>query len=288
MAPMRRLPAHFPCCAAVGALLLLSLLGTGSAVAATFNTATVTKVENKVLLGEREGSGTRAAAANDVMQARNFLRSENASRAELQYPDGTVVRVGQNTVFTFDSGSRTLALDHGSLLFHIPKNSGGGTIKTASLTAAIIGTAGKVSDNVIAIVEGEIKLVPGGQVVRAGEFARRNADGSITVAAFDPDKVLEGKLVYFNGLMPGFPEASATHSEPIPVPTQLLRDLEVQYRTQNLPGSINVYFPQPKEKTVQKEDKKPHATPTPVTTPRPTPRPTPIKQTPPPRGGLRE
>ena len=145
------------------------------------------------------------------------------------------------------------------------------------------------TDNVIAIVEGEIKLVPGGQVVRAGEFARRNADGSITVAAFDPDKVLEGKLVYFNGLMPGFPEASATHSEPIPVPTQLLRDLEVQYRTQNLPGSINVYFPEPKEQKVQQQEKKPHATPTPtVTTPRPTPRPTPIKQTPPPRGGLRE
>ena len=225
----------------ISAASLAVLLTAASGLAATFSTATVTKVEKRVLLGDREGSVTRAAVENDVMQARNFLRSENASRAELQYPDGTVVRVGQNTVFTFDAGSRTLTLDHGSLLFHIPKNSGGGTIKTASLTAAITGTAGKVSDNVIAIVEGEIKLVPGGQVVRAGEFARRNADGSITVAAFNPDTVLDGKLVYFNGLMPGFPDASAKHSDPIP--QQLLRDLEVQFRTQNLPGSINFYFP---------------------------------------------
>jgi hypothetical protein len=64
--------------------MLLSLFCTGSAVAASFSTATVTKVENNVLLGERQGekSVTRAAAENDVMQARNFLRSENASRAE--------------------------------------------------------------------------------------------------------------------------------------------------------------------------------------------------------------
>src|SRR4051812_15450538 len=207
---MRRLRLSFRRTFSIGIASTLVLLGAGRSLAATFSTATVTKVEHDVFLGERQGdkSVTRAAAEKDVMQARNFLRSESASRAELQYPDGTVVRVGQNTVFTFDAGSRTLTLDHGSLLFHIPKNSGGGTIKTASLTAAITGTAGKVSDNVIAIVEGEIKLVPGGQVVRAGQFARRNADGSITVAAFNPDTVLDGKLVYFNGLMPGFPEPS--------------------------------------------------------------------------------
>src|SRR3954453_18999480 len=121
MPPMRRLPAHFPCCAAVGALLLLSLFGTGSADAASFNTATVTKVERDVFLGERDENKVRPAAANDVMQARNFLTSKSDSRAELQYPDGTVVRVGQNTVFTFDAGSRTLSLKDGSLLFHIPK-----------------------------------------------------------------------------------------------------------------------------------------------------------------------
>jgi FecR-like protein len=284
MPPMRRFTSTSLFGPGAGVCLLVtSLLAAG----ASFDKATVTKIEHSVLLGERqaEKSVTRPAVVRDVMQARNFLRSENASRAELEYPDGTVVRVGQNTVFSFDSGSRTLTLESGSLLFHIPKNSGGGTIKTASLTAAITGTAGKVSDNVIAIVEGEVKLIPGGQVVRAGEFARRNADGSITVARFDRDKVLEGKLVFFNGLMPGFPEkALATSVEPA-FPPQLLRDLEVQSRTQNLPGSINVYFPEPKVKKIEvKKDEPPRviATPTPrivrptvPSSPKPTGRPNP-------------
>src|SRR4051812_8009081 len=115
---MRRLRLSFRRTFSIGIASTLVLLGAGRSLAATFSTATVTKVEHDVFLGERqaEKSVTRAAA-NDVMQARHFLKSENASRAELQYPDGTVVRVGQNTVFTFDSGSRTLTLDHGSLLF---------------------------------------------------------------------------------------------------------------------------------------------------------------------------
>src|SRR4051812_10484341 len=125
IAPMLRTRLTPPLRFAVGAALAVSLGLAGSSFAAAFSTATVTKVENKVLIGERkaERSITRPAAANDVMQANNFLRSDTDSRAELQYPDGTVVRVGQNTVFTFDSTSRTLALDRGSLLFHIPKGS---------------------------------------------------------------------------------------------------------------------------------------------------------------------
>ena len=152
--------------------------------------------------------GCKAAVGGD------FSSSETDSRAELQYPDGTVVRVGQNTVFTFDSCTRTLMLDRVSLLLFLYPENSGGTIKTASLTAAITGTAGKVSDNVIAIVEGEVKLVPSGRIVHAGEFARRNADGSITIAAFDKTKVLEGKLVRFNGLMPGFPEELLVEGAP--------------------------------------------------------------------------
>jgi len=265
-------------------LLVISLLAAGPVYGASFETATVTKVENRVLLGERgtEKSVSRPAVEKEVMNARNFLRSENASRAELEYPDGTVVRVGQNTIFSFDSGSRTLTLEHGSLLFHIPKNSGGGTIKTKSLTAAITGTAGKVSDNVIAIVEGQVKLIPGGQIVRAGEFARRNADKSITVAPFDPATILQGKLVYFNGLMPGFPEEALKVAKVPDFPPQLLRDLEVESRTQNLPGSINVYFPQPKPKKIEEKQEEP--TPKPVIIKPITPRPRPTTPTPVPEG----
>ncbi|HEV7401840.1 MAG TPA: FecR domain-containing protein [Chthoniobacteraceae bacterium] len=244
-----------------------------SGYAAPFASATVTKVEHKVFLGERqaERSAKRPAVENDVLRAQNFLLSESDSRAEIQYPDGTVVRIGQNSVFSFNSASRELVLDKGSLLFHIPKGAGGGTIKTASLTAAITGTAGKISDNYIVIVEGEVKLIPSGRIVHKNEFARRNADGSITIAPIDQATILAGVLVEFNGHMPGFPERALVPVGSTPVPFVGVRDLEVLTRTTNLPGSVNHFFPFPKpDKPKPKEEEvvKPKET---VATPRPVP-----------------
>jgi hypothetical protein len=223
----------------------LSLLLLCVARAAPFDSATVTKLENRVSYGERKGekSATRPAAVSDVVKDDKFLYTQSESRAELQYPDGSVVRVGQDAVFTFDSETRTLSLEKGSLLFHIPKGAGGGTIKTPSLTAAITGTAGKVSTNIIAIVEGVITLIPSGKQVHVGEFARRNPDGSITIARFDPNKVLEGKLVYFNGLMPGFAESVLVTKLTLPGE----HDIRILEETQNLPGSIFHFFPQTSE-----------------------------------------
>lgn len=232
-----------------------------------YTSATVTKVENQVSYGEIRGdrTTTRPAAVADVVRANNYLRSQADSRAELQYQDGSLVRIGQNTVFSFDASSRTLSLEKGTFIFHIPKGSGGGTIKTPSLTAAITGTAGKVSTNIIAIVEGEVRLVPSGRMVRAGEFARRNPDGTITIGRFDPAQALAGTLVAFNGIMPGFEEAELQMEPELP-PIDL-RPFEVLHRTQNLPSAINHFFPPtPDPSPVDRRDPK-------VTVPRPQNRP---------------
>jgi hypothetical protein len=231
---------------ALAAAVSLGLLAAAGA-ATPFTSATITKVENRVSYGERRGerSTTRLATISDIVRANNFLRSESNSRAELRYPDGTVVRIGQNTVFTFDAESRTLALEKGTMLFHIPKGSGGGTIKTASLTAAITGTAGIVSGDTIAITEGSIKLMPSGEIVNKGEFARRNANGSITIAKFDRS-LAKGNLVTFGGDMPGFPESSLKESsDPVSIAIPELRQLDLMTRTQNLPGTINRLIPLP-------------------------------------------
>jgi hypothetical protein len=229
---------------AAGAFSLGLLCVAGAAT--PFTSATVTQVENRVGYGDRTGdrSVTRPAVAKDVVRANNFLRSESNSRAELQYPDGTVVRIGQNTVFTFDAESRTLSLEKGSLLFHIPKGSGGGTIKTASLTAAITGTAGKVSENIIAIIEGTVKLIPSGRIVHQFEFARRNADGSITIAPFDPATANDGALANFNGHMPGFPDVPVLIDTTPGVPFNMadIRALDVLSKTNNLPGAVNRFL----------------------------------------------
>ncbi len=255
----------------------LLLLGIGRA-AVPFTSATVTKVENKVSYGEKHGahSTLRPASVMDSIAGNHFLVSESESRAELQYPDGSVVRIGQNTVFSFDSETRTLSLENGSLLFHIPKGAGGGTIKTPSLTAAITGTAGKVSTNIIAIVEGVIKLIPSGKLVHAGEFARANPDGTVTIARFNPDSVLDGKLVYFNGLMPGFDESILVNKLTLPD----LHFMQILEETQNLPSSIRFFFPQHQPSPVVQPKTKVFVPP-----PKPKPTPTPPPHTRPPTGG---
>jgi hypothetical protein len=230
--------------------------------------ATVSRLENKVNYGKIIGdkSETRPAAVDDVVKASNFLLSEADSRAELKYDDGTIVRIGQNTIFTFEANSRTLNLKKGTFVFYMPKGKGGGTIKTPSLTAAITGTIGKVSNNIIAIIEGEVTLVPSGRKVGAGFFARFNPDGTIDILPFDPAKEFDGKLMTFNGPLPGLPESNfgsllTFFSE--------LGYLDSTDTANNLPHAVGVHNPPPVVKVEPKPDK---PTPTPTPTPAPTPK----------------
>jgi hypothetical protein len=252
------------------ALLSVAALGltfTAAHAAQPFNQATVTKVENVVNYGEIKAGGKskRRANVSDVVRASNFLLSENDSRAELQYEDGSVVRIGQNTVFSFDASSRSLSLEKGALIFYIPKGSGGGTVRTPSLTAAITGTVGKVSKDMIAILEGEVTLKPSGRVVPAGSFARRNPDGTITIAPFDLSAAMDGKLMTFNGPMPGFEEPLQQGRLPLPD----FSPFESLQRTQNHPSGIQKFFPEPPPPPRVEEEKPPVFVPPPVVQPPP-------------------
>ncbi|HUZ06589.1 MAG TPA: FecR domain-containing protein, partial [Candidatus Paceibacterota bacterium] len=80
------------------------------------------------------------AAVNGIFSMPDVLRTGPDSRAELEATDGTITRVGANTIFSFEPASRTIHLEQGSLLFHSPHGKGGGTIQTGSATASVIGT----------------------------------------------------------------------------------------------------------------------------------------------------
>jgi hypothetical protein len=187
---------------------------TASAVT-PYTQATVSRYQNKVSYGDTIAKARRPAQTGDVIKAEKYLLTETDSRAELKYEDGSIVRVGQNTVFTFEANTRTLELEKGSLIFYIPKGSGGGTIRTASITAAIYRDRRQSN--------GKHHRHPGrrghsdsvGRKVRAGYFARANPDGSITIARFDIDKALGGKLMDFGGPIGTFDERKlrATVSE---------------------------------------------------------------------------
>lgn len=175
-----------------------------------FTSATVTRVENHVSIGSHAGGGERPATLHDVIEAQTYLVTQDDSRAELEFPDHSIVRVGQDSVFSFDASSRTLSLEKGAMLFYVPPGSGGGTIKTPSLTAAITGTVAKVSSNLIAVLSGEIKTQWG--TVHAGE-AIDFLSGNIRIFQFDPSQALAGHLVAFGGPLPELPQIGGENNK---------------------------------------------------------------------------
>ena len=224
--------------------LSLTVMLAGAATV-PFNRATVTRTQNKVAYGQIDaGKGrTRPASNGDIVGPSNYLLTESESRAELQYDDGSVVRIGQNTVFSFEADSRTLNLKEGTFTFFMPRGQGGGMIKTPSLTAAITGTIGKVSRDTIAVLEGEVTMVPSGRKVKAGEFARAQPDGRIFIARFDPAKAMDGGLMAFNGPMPGFNENRLLPGHRFGLALPDTSSIDAAERSQNQPGAQEIFLP---------------------------------------------
>jgi FecR protein len=233
-------------------LRALIVLGFASGVSVQavvpYSQATVSRLYKKVSYGDTANRAIRDAKVTDVVKAATYLLTETDARAELKYDDGSIVRIGQNTVFTFEADTRSLSLEKGSLVFYIPKGSGGGTVRTASITAAITGTIGKVTENLIAILEGEVTLIPSGRKVAAGFFAKAEPDGTISILPFDVDKALGGSLLTFGGPLPTLDEdklralALAYRPKPEFLP-EIPSFLETLDRTQNHPGAKDIFNP---------------------------------------------
>jgi len=102
--------------------------------------AKFTQVVNNVEVISAADKSLHNASVSDTFQMPDVLRTGPSSRAELAAADGTITRVGANTIFSFDAENRTIDLQQGSLLFHSPHGKGGGTIRTGSATASVVGT----------------------------------------------------------------------------------------------------------------------------------------------------
>ena len=109
------------------------------ASAANLNEATVTRVVRSVEVIP-PGSSPKPAAVGEIVRGNSDVRTGEESRAQLTFPDQTLARLGENTVFSFDRGTRALDLESGAILLQVPKDAGGATIRSAPVTAAITGT----------------------------------------------------------------------------------------------------------------------------------------------------
>lgn len=271
---------HLRCLHLLRFFLLTPFLAASALATIPFNSAKVSFVENDVKIGALAGGNPRPASTQDVVLATDYLQTETASRAELIFEDRSIVRVGQNAIFTFDAASRTLSLQKGTMMFFVPPGSGGGKIKTPSLTAAITGTVGKVSKEklreLIAVLSGELDTaygrVPAGWVI---EWYK----GKVRIYRFDPTETTKGKL-YFLGGRP-FPE------EPEVLRNQRLQQMGIpDLHRLDLSENTRLYpeindAPPPPERNDDEEDPppavRPRATPS---VPTPTPHTNPDKTPP--------
>ncbi len=119
--------------------LLGGFLSPVTSPAADLKQSKFTQVVNDVGIITADKS-KKLVAVNDIFNMPDVLRTGVDSRAELVAADNTITRVGANTIFSFDQANRTVDLKQGSLLFHSPKGKGGGTIRTGSATASVLGT----------------------------------------------------------------------------------------------------------------------------------------------------
>ena len=150
-----------------------------SALAVPLERAKITELVNDVRIIERSPRATRRAQVTEEFRSPDVMRTGANSRAEMISPDQTVVRVGSNTLFSFEPDSREIELQKGSILFHSPSGRGGGTIRTSAASAAVLGTTLIVSATStgamkVMLLEGRGKVtVPGRKsvVLSAGQLA---------------------------------------------------------------------------------------------------------------------
>jgi FecR protein len=120
-------------------LVLLALVPAQSATAAQLKEAQITQIVKDVNLLPGQAA-SRAAVINDNVRDGTAVRTGEDSRTELTFSDQTLARLGANTLFSFNEGTRKLDLGGGAMLLRVPKGAGGATVRTAAVTAAITGT----------------------------------------------------------------------------------------------------------------------------------------------------
>lgn len=181
-----------------------------SAGAAQLQEARVTQVVNDVKL-LLEQSAPRPATTSDLIRHGTAVRTGTQSRSELTFADLTITRLGANTIFSFKEGTREMTLIDGAILFQVPKGSGGATIRTVGVTAAITGTTGIAEFHPATTshpqlskwlcLEGTFHLyLPNGQSVELGPGKMATADGKSfsKVMTFDIAKLTSTSL-FFTG-----------------------------------------------------------------------------------------
>ncbi len=143
-------------------LVFLALSNPAGLNAAVFKQAEVTRVLNDVRVVPQQAEPA-PARIGDVIRGKTAVATGVQSRAELRFPDKTLTRLGANTLFRLEEGTRDIDLERGVLMLQVPKQLGGARVRTAAVTAAVTGTTILIEyqpDGYIKVIviEGELDL----------------------------------------------------------------------------------------------------------------------------------
>jgi len=194
-------------------LALLFVLGIGSSLAAG-QTAKVTEAVNVVEHGFKESATTPATVGTPVHDG-EYLETGGQSRAALLLPTASITRLGANTIFNYSVESNTVDLQAGTILFCKPKDAEQLNIKTAAVTAAIVGTTGFVHVNtdkahqktyIIGLIEGHATAWADGHPfpIGAGDILEFKPGSKPFVFAYDVPRFVKSSplLTKFKGTLP--------------------------------------------------------------------------------------
>ncbi|MBI4027254.1 MAG: FecR domain-containing protein [Verrucomicrobia bacterium] len=120
------------------AWLSLTILITLPTEAAPLKSARVTDAHNEVILAKSTGE-KREATVNDAVSGSDVIQTGKKSRAEIEFLDKSITRLGSNTLFNFDPQSREMKLDSGIALIYVPPGTDGTRIVTPSGICVIHG-----------------------------------------------------------------------------------------------------------------------------------------------------
>jgi hypothetical protein len=152
------------------------LCAAGMASGADLSQAVVRQKVNVVTLAPNLTGEARPAAQGAVIHDENVVRTGTESRAELEFADLTLARLGSNSIFSFDAKARAINFTQGAVLFSKPANSGAIQLRSGAISGAITGSTGFIS------------TVPMEGIGKAGQ-TRSNGKGTTTLVG-----MLEGKI----------------------------------------------------------------------------------------------
>jgi len=213
----------------VGALITFPLLPAANGSPTALESATVSELKNEMSYQAADGS-ERAAKVEDVVQGRDVVKTGGGSMAELEFPDGTLTRLGSHSAFTFAPESREVQTRSGLSVFFIPKGMGGLRIVSRAVVGAVEGCTVVVEEierpqgantqhwTKFLLVEGSRAsvLLPNGKhtsSLRAGQGIFQREGASTLSPPFDFDvKALTENATIFTGFhrpWPGLDDINA-------------------------------------------------------------------------------